>query len=353
MALMIAAAILLLLPLLLELSFRLLGLGPKLMGMKVLVPDGEIGFRGRPHAHYHARGWTGEFAFLCEHNAEGFRDRDHSEAKPEGMFRIMCVGDSYIYGGGVEAGDTYPARLEARLNAVSSVPIEVMNLGLPSYYVRQMRMCLERMAPRYRPDLILAAVLPLHVVDADMGMSTFTLSSEGYLVWNEVPTIGRLGNYLHARSRLLQVVLEKPLKRRRKKIFRRRHPVKREDLFADGGSFEPGWQALEEEIRKMKAAAAAAGARFALVYIPEIDFDRPLRDYPVARLSAWCAREAIPFVSAFEAIARASAQGSLYFRHDGHLNARGYDVVAESATAELKRQGLIPADAVGPSDRSQ
>src|SRR5947209_20240288 len=48
-------------------------------------------------------------------NSDGFRDREFSPAKPAGTQRIVCVGDSYTYGWGVDVRDSYPKQLERAL----------------------------------------------------------------------------------------------------------------------------------------------------------------------------------------------------------------------------------------------
>jgi hypothetical protein len=49
-------------------------------------------------------------------NAMGFRDREF-EAKPEGVRRIVIVGDSFTYGHGLPEAESYPRQLEALLRA--------------------------------------------------------------------------------------------------------------------------------------------------------------------------------------------------------------------------------------------
>ena len=337
-------AVLGLVPVVLEIYWRKTGRGPKLMGHRLVVPDQELGWRGAPGISTLSSSWTGEFEVGCTHNSEGCRGGEFSETKPEGVFRIICIGDSYTYGGGVKDEETYPIRLEARLRhrPGARAPVEVINLGVQGYSIRQMRMLLDRVAARYRPDLIIAAVLPLHVVTASLGTRNFTVGSDGFLLWNETPTIGRIGNWLHARSRFLQVVLEKPLKRRRKKTFRKVHPRKRADLFEDNGSYEAGWRELEDQVRLMQQTARDNGAAFALLYVPEMDFDKPGRDYPRRRLSSFCRNESVVFISAQEAVSREALTRALYFAREGHLNTAGYDLVAQVVFDHLSAHNLVP-----------
>ena len=48
-------------------------------------------------------------------NKAGFRDYEYSVDKPEGVFRIAVLGDSLIFGFGVNLEDTFPKVLERML----------------------------------------------------------------------------------------------------------------------------------------------------------------------------------------------------------------------------------------------
>lgn len=321
---------------LLEIYARVAGKGPKLQVYKLFVPDPDLLFRGKPGLKIRIRDWSGAFTCDYAHNREGFRDTDHVEPKPAGTFRILCLGDSFTYGVGAEQGDTYPARLEKLLNQRpgSRPRAEVLNLGLPAYFAKQERILLTKMAPRYEPDLVLVGFLGNHVVDASLGMDTFGLSSEGYILFHETKVLGRAGDWLHRQSRLVQWLLKKKLKRKRKQAFREKHPNDRKDLYRDNGSFETGWQRVEEEYGLIARTARASGARCAIVYIPEIDFMDPASSYAEERLQAFCAREKIAFIPTLSAFRNAPGNKRFYFP-DGHLTPEGYIFIAETASAAI------------------
>ena len=93
-------------------------------------------------------------------NALGFRDTAFRQAKPDGEFRVLSYGDSFTFGDGVPAEDTYSRRLERRLDGGlgGRVP-RVYNLGLSGYDNGQILALVERTAAAYDPDLILVGVL--------------------------------------------------------------------------------------------------------------------------------------------------------------------------------------------------
>lgn len=89
-------------------------------------------------------------------NADGFRDREYAQAKPDGVFRIIILGDSVAFGWGVDQADTFTERLEAKLSQQLPEPkIEVLNLGISGYNPYTQARLLEDVGVRYQPDLVI------------------------------------------------------------------------------------------------------------------------------------------------------------------------------------------------------
>jgi len=73
-------------------------------------------------------------------------------------FNIICLGDSFTYGSGVDCKYSYPKQLEHILNEKKIMPKEfkVFNLGIPGYNSSQVLQYLTYILNRYRkPDLII------------------------------------------------------------------------------------------------------------------------------------------------------------------------------------------------------
>jgi len=89
-------------------------------------------------------------------NAQGLRERDLPPAKPADTFRIAVVGDSFTFGQGVPAEQTWPRVLE-RLIQKTDPPrrVECLNFGVPGYCLRQYLAVLNHKILPYQPDLIL------------------------------------------------------------------------------------------------------------------------------------------------------------------------------------------------------
>lgn len=73
--------------------------------------------------------------------------------KPAGTIRLVCLGDSSTYGLGVNADETFAARLEKRIAACRPEQrVEVWNFGRPGYTSYQGRLLLAEIAGRLQPD---------------------------------------------------------------------------------------------------------------------------------------------------------------------------------------------------------
>ena len=104
----------------------------------------------------------GDFRVTVRVNRDGFRSPAVEARKPPGVFRIFTVGDSTTFGLGVENHETFPARLEAKLNegAGEGLRFEVINGGVPGYNLAHYYLVLRDIVFRYDPDLILLGILP-------------------------------------------------------------------------------------------------------------------------------------------------------------------------------------------------
>jgi len=92
-----------------------------------------------------------------EFNSDGFRGRSYSKEKPKGVYRILVIGDSLVYGLGVSAEETYVKKLEEKLNARfrGIKKFEVINFGVSGYQTFQIIERLKQKGLSYHPDFII------------------------------------------------------------------------------------------------------------------------------------------------------------------------------------------------------
>jgi hypothetical protein len=174
--------------LLFELALRVIGFSDPLL----YAPDPHLGWTLRPGAE----GWyMGEGHAYVRINSAGLRDREHSIKKPDGVYRVAVLGDSYAEALQVDVKDTFWSLLERHVEQCAFRPgkrIEVINFGVSGYGTAQEYLQLESTAIHYRPDLVL--LMFTHGNDVrdnsilltdEKGRPFFRLSPQGGLTLDE------------------------------------------------------------------------------------------------------------------------------------------------------------------------
>jgi lysophospholipase L1-like esterase len=87
-------------------------------------------------------------------DARGFRERTQASAKPPGRLRVLGIGDSIMWGWGISEDQTYLRLLEEPLTHALRVPVDVVNLAVPTYNTLQEAAILERYGMAPSPDLV-------------------------------------------------------------------------------------------------------------------------------------------------------------------------------------------------------
>ena len=119
------------------------------------VPDGQLGSRLQPGFV----GWFTREGFAHVHvNSRGFRDVEHNLQKPDGVYRIAVLGDSYAEAVQVQLDETFWSVLENELSTEER-PVEVLNFGIAGFGTAQELEALRHVALGYQPDLVLLAFL--------------------------------------------------------------------------------------------------------------------------------------------------------------------------------------------------
>ena len=82
--------------------------------------------------------------------------KDISYKKPSNTFRILCLGDSMLFGAGVNNDENLTYFLEKILNEkFKEITFEVINAGVPNWGPLEYYLFLKNEGYKYSPDLIL------------------------------------------------------------------------------------------------------------------------------------------------------------------------------------------------------
>lgn len=103
-------------------------------------------------------------------NPDGFRDVRYARVPTPRTIRICALGDSFTFGTGVRAEETWPKALERLLRARGH-DVEVMNCGVYNYNTRQEVSLLEASVLEFDPDIVLLCAYLNDASGLDRGLT--------------------------------------------------------------------------------------------------------------------------------------------------------------------------------------
>ena len=355
-------------------------------------PDPRLGWILRAGAS----GWyTDEGRAFLQVNSVGMHDREHQAAKPEGVYRIVVLGDSYSEAKQVPIDSTYwfllPDHL-ARCGFQAGKTAEVLNFSVSGYGTAQELILLQVLAARYQPDLVLLQFTGSNDVknnsrslEPGKHRPFFVLNADGRLELDDsfasqpsfrrvVSPAWRAYRDLSSYSRLVQLVRAAT------------HRPKTQQLATQMASAEAGldeaelspprdprwedaWRVTEALIAEVRNEAARHGAWTLVMTVPWPAQVRPdpqeraafaarvgVPDlgYPDRRLEAFGKAHDIPVLALASGMAQA-AETQAAFLHGfgdhkgiGHWNSAGHRVAAELIAGALCSGSFgVPGQAPG------
>jgi hypothetical protein len=142
-------------------ALGLLELGARLLPSPFKGPEngietcaGPLGWRGKPF--YETVSATEDYVHNLKLNSVGMHDGEHLQAKPEGTFRILMLGDSFVQATQVREEETAHQVLEDLLNEDQPSPkFEVISAGVGGWGTGQQLMYYRSEGRLYQPDLVI------------------------------------------------------------------------------------------------------------------------------------------------------------------------------------------------------
>jgi len=98
-----------------------------------------------------------DFVYSRRTNSLGLSDREWQKNKPDSIFRIVALGDSFTEGDGAPADSSWPKLLEQQLLQEGKA-VEVFNAGVCGSDPFQSLMLLKYRLLDYRPDLVIVTI---------------------------------------------------------------------------------------------------------------------------------------------------------------------------------------------------
>ncbi|MEM8710113.1 MAG: SGNH/GDSL hydrolase family protein [Planctomycetota bacterium] len=137
-----------------EIYFRTQGYG----ALPSVWFDPEVGTRFHPNQTRDIFAVGDKFMHKAEINGLGLRGHEpRPEADGDQGLRIVCLGDSFTFGWGVEDDETFPVLVEEQLRSQVDVPVDVINCGLPGYNTYQELQLYRKLMSPLKPDFVVVA----------------------------------------------------------------------------------------------------------------------------------------------------------------------------------------------------
>jgi lysophospholipase L1-like esterase len=275
-----------------------------------------------------------------ERNAEGFRDdHDYAIAKPDGVKRVVILGDSMAFGWGVDLDEGVAAQLQKRLPAGEgdSPRWEVLNLSQPAFNTSAEVALLKDKGLVYDPDVV---VLAYSLDDALSGQETELgdVSETAHLLAGSV--LGTLDDA--ARARVQTYLAENGWEHSLDRARQAKPSSELDATYFVGHDVPLYWEPVQNRLKELAGLAKADHFRVVVAIIPALG--RPWDGYPFRDLHARIAAEMT--TRGFEVIdflPLLSAQPSEEVTQGG-----GYP----NAKAHALMAGALAAEITGPSPRA-
>jgi len=116
-------------------------------------PDSVLGYRFTPGRKY----WFNEendHPITGVINSYGWRDKDWLFKKPQNIYRIAVLGDSFVEAFQVESDRTFLALAEQQLNKNQKIKVELMNFGCSGYTQTEELIVLKNYVKQFSPDMV-------------------------------------------------------------------------------------------------------------------------------------------------------------------------------------------------------
>lgn len=293
-----------------------------------------------------------EFDVRYRTNSHRLRDPERPLQKPDGVFRILVLGDSLTFGSGVDDADTFARQLESKLNARRDgrLPrVEVINAACASWGTADHVVFLDHLGLQFEPDVVLMAFHDDDPKDSRLS-PFFRLGDDGALVERKytprgtstlkkaldaVPIYGWLSQHSHLfsalRLRLVQFIKD-----------RRAGEKQKTDILATKQRPpavwpERDWKLAEALVARAKAKSEAAGATFLLVHAPFPRYNRAVE----ARIVAIAEGLGVPHLELIDRLERAG-HATVYFPINRHLTPKGNAIVADALVDFLDTNAALP-----------
>ncbi|HZL98774.1 MAG TPA: GDSL-type esterase/lipase family protein [Planctomycetota bacterium] len=312
----------------------------------------------------------------CHINALGLRGDELPATRDPQELRVLCVGDSFTFGGGVETQDAWPAQLQALVGPPEASGVRVLNGGANGWDTPWQRLYLEKRGLReVRPDVVVLGWNwnDLHTVpDAPQRAVQVFLHGGGTWLsifedwpalqgthlyrWfysqspgrTSVPTDAQLREGYATYKRTMEAVAVEP-ERKLEPARRQRYGNAPPDRDWWVSTDWAPWKTVRAEMARIDELCRQSGATFVVALLTEPSWEGPGTFPGVERMAALLDSLGVAWIDLQPEYLRRAADGTplgrrdeLWLRYDyAHPNAEGHAIFARAVRELLERRGLL------------
>jgi lysophospholipase L1-like esterase len=312
----------------------------------------------------------------CHINALGLRGEDLPAERDPQELRVLCVGDSFTFGGGVETHEAWPQQLQALVGPPETSGIRVLNGGANGWDTPWQRLYLEKRGLKEtEPDVVVLGWNwnDLHTVpNAPQNAARQFLKAENSWLslfedwpmlrgshlyrWfycqgpgrTAIPTDKQLRDgYVSYQAGIANVAIEpeRKLEGMRRRLFGDSPP----DLAFWESTDTTQWRSVRAERARIDALCRDAGAEFVVALLTEPTWEGPGTFPGVERMAALLDALGVAWVDLQPEFLERTPDGTLqgrreklWLRYDfAHPNADGQALFARAVQALLDERGLL------------
>jgi len=259
-------------------------------------------------------------------NVLGLREDWSSIADRDPRLRILFLGDSMVYGDGVERDECFCHLVEQRLAADIAQGVITINAGIPGTDPARQLEHYQVLRPALRPDVIVHVVYP-----NDLEIDMHRRLDEIYRVRDEQSWVGEWSYLLRFAERQI----------RHGVAWRRTLDYFRGGI--DSTSRDAAWRRLEQSVKATAEVVHADGAVYALVLFPWLV---RLNDYPLdevhVRMEGVARRLGVPYLDLLPTFSGRDAEKLRVSLANEHPNVDGHRLAA-ARIAEFLRTEVLPS----------
>jgi len=362
-------------------------------GGYIWLPDFYLGTVHASNSRFkYQEDFSKEFSVKRKTNSLGLIGEEISIKKPNDVFRILMLGDSFTEGIHVDEGKNFCEQLQFLLNnglPLAGKRFEVVNAGVSSFSPISEYLFLKRELLRLNPDLIILQMFANDIFEDNRTGAMSVLDDKGlpvkinsffiekYLNNQKVDNLnGRLQEIIYkikkffvSKSILFQS-LARAKKKFRKKTSWHKQMVEMAEyscqnqffiiqgempLFKDANFRNKAWSNTKKYILAIRNLAREKETQFFMFYIPpegqlnlkshrfyehELYFPYPANYYLNEKLEELSEVEKINYLD-LTILFEKNKDVDLYYRKDGHTNEVGHGLIAKGLFNYLVRRKLF------------